>query len=98
MPPLATYEQQPAWLRNTESFFYGFSTLAATRTRLQLAAFDALDNNAQRDVVVLTKPDGWVPNPAAAAAACSSARPTFLTSRLCFLQLFAAATQQEDTH
>jgi hypothetical protein len=68
VPPLATYEQRPAWLRNPESFFYGFSTLAATRTRLQLAAFDALAGGAQQDGAVLTKPDGWRPDPTVAAA------------------------------
>lgn len=63
--PLNAFQQVPAW-EAWATWSYGFSEALVSRTSFTVNAYDT--NGALLDTVTLTKPVGWVPNPAKAEA------------------------------
>jgi len=69
-PSLVTFPQKPTWLKVDLVPTYGYCTLVASRTLLNLKCYGGNTTNAQKlpliDEVKLRKPQGWTPSKAAA--------------------------------
>eukprot|EP00775_Hariotina_reticulata_P003562 gene3562-3830_t len=63
--PMSTYQSAPVWLVKGH-FGYGFSTLAATRTSINIKSHAI--NGTVVDSLLLTKPNNWRPKRSAAQA------------------------------